>query len=407
MCSRQACATSAVVACVAVSLPWFFQTHAKENIVVHPSRCGSPPKIVCKPDPDIADLSEVGYAVLRAFLSPEETAELHDLYLKVRAGGIAMNEDQTRAAAFGDWYGGNLWSPVDQFPASVRLKLEALMETIQNKSRVRVDMLQHALWHAVEGGQFTPSENMHCDTDSYILAPNQYDYLHMQMPVIKPRVDEGNLRLIPSNAMQECAPPMLHKSVYTGCGGNWRQRRDLAMDNQTFRWPMFRSLPRDVQTVFVDDYNFGHRTYIDFSVDDISCSLHVGLGDLLIFRGDIVHKTDVFTASRVTFDARAAWGADKISLNSILNDGGLGKFRILSAHYYEPFASLYGLARAWGQDSITLRQAVQAGVPYGCVDGLGCGHQVVASWLATYYRGLFQFKLLRMTLEQKLFPRAR
>jgi len=126
--------------------------------------------------------------------------------------------------------------------------------------------------------------NWHQDHDTYYMWQNSYNFLNFWIPIVKPERDQSGICVIPFDVIM----PQISQSV---------QQRLIGRGSKKF--PL-----RGNKTIMRDD-SVGDYTVLDINIEDIKQTPSMAAGDLLLMRGDVIHKTQDSLTPRVAVSIRA------------------------------------------------------------------------------------------------------
>ncbi|MGH9238281.1 MAG: phytanoyl-CoA dioxygenase family protein [Vicinamibacterales bacterium] len=176
-----------------------------------------------------------------------------------------------------------------------------VLRSVTATTDLRVDLPRGGAYFAT-GAKRGVFFSWHQDHESFFETQNHYDYLNFYIPIVKPRVDKSNLCVVPFDVLQREFPKTYK---YTVRGGATRF-------GQLGRW----------QVSAHDDGCTVH--FMRGRLDLIAATPHLAAGDLLLMRGDVIHRTQDAETERVALSFRAAAG-DTIVRRSRLAAGGINK----------------------------------------------------------------------------------
>jgi hypothetical protein len=135
---------------------------------------------------------------------------------------------------------------------------------------------------------------------------NHRDYLNIWVPIIKPELDKSNLSIIPFDAIK-ARSASLHDRLAGGGATDF-------VTHKGRHW-------------LVDNMN-GRRFDIGFDLGELSVTPQLAAGDALIFRGDIVHRTQDVLTQRVAASFRIMRSASPVSRKRFVR-GSWRKYRMM------------------------------------------------------------------------------
>ena len=231
------------------------------------------------------DLETRGFVLIRSFLSEEEVR-------LCRADYAQQPVDPTNRN-----YG---LSPASQ-KAEERLldRVREMLALVRSRTNLRVDL-------PIGGSYFATGRGIkfswHQDHESFFAIQNHYDYLNFYIPIVKPRTDKSNLTIVPFDALERESPALFRKVVRGGAS------RFLPLGSR--------------EMIFLDDPGSVHVMKAD--LDRIAHTPLLDPGDLLLLRGDVIHRTQDAETERVALSFRAA-SSETLVRRSRLVAGGLYK----------------------------------------------------------------------------------
>ncbi len=128
----------------------------------------------------------------------------------------------------------------------------------------------------------------HQDHEPYYKWQNSYDSINLWAPIIKPQSDVSGIEIVPFDNLATKISEELLKGEFIGKGAK-----------------SFKSQP--TQTTVYDDED-GKTYTLDFSLSEVSESPRLSVGDVIVMRGDLLHKTQDTLTGRVAMSTRATNG---------------------------------------------------------------------------------------------------
>ena len=236
------------------------------------------------------------------------------------------------ARSFESFYRFKRASPAANAHAGERV--QEVLRLVRQQTDLRVDAPQH-IWYFSTGktdGTLTP---WHQDTDSFWQTQNHYDYLNFYIPVMKERPDKSNLMVVPFDVLEREIPKTYRKLVRSGSHHFSRVRNKLLAHS--------------------DDTGAWHVVQGDF--DRIAYTPHLAAGDLLLLRGDIVHRTQDAETERIAMSLRVS-NSQTIVKRWQLAHGGFSKVNIMTK-FPEVYQKMFLAFDAAGRDEMPLGELNQ------------------------------------------------
>ena len=191
-------------------------------------------------------------------------------------------------------------------------KLETLVKIIQENAIANVDSfdgpgIYFPNWKE-EATATNPEPSLqqfpwHQDHESYFLLQDHSNYFNFYIPMIKPVPEKSNLTIIPIDKLKERVP-----EIYEKLSGRGAVR--IVKDGE--------------QDVILDDDGGGIIARLDFDIADLEETPQLKAGDLLLLKGDILHKTQDASTQRVAVSFRLLNSQSIIQRAKLVN-GGLVK----------------------------------------------------------------------------------
>jgi len=185
-----------------------------------------------------------------------------------------------------------------------RGSIREVLGHVLTRTDIKADLYLGASYFATKRGIVF---NWHQDHESYFLTQNHYDYLNFYIPIMKPQRDKSNLCIVPFDVLERESPEMFRHVARSGaatCHAIGRR-----------------------QILVHDDSGSLHAGATTF--DGMAVTPQLEAGDLLLLRGDILHKTQDEDTSRVALSIRL--GCSKtVVRRAALADGGRAKARMMA-----------------------------------------------------------------------------
>jgi hypothetical protein len=264
---------------------------------------------------DWQQLTSNGYVLGRGFLSEGELASLRTEYASLSTTPAKNNNYDV---LFGSLH------TIEKFES----RFMALARSIQAATGIEADVPVAVVYFSTRKVNF---ENFHQDHESYYLFQDHSNYLNLWIPIIKPDPNASNLSVIPFDALRARAPELHAKLVGRGASTFVRQPG---------------------KTVVFDDEN-GTEHEVPLDLAELAITPALEAGDLLLMRGDLIHRTEDVTTERVAVSFRRAQSKTVIKKSTFAKGGP--KKRQMIANNPQLFG--YLATQLEGRDEITVGEA--------------------------------------------------
>jgi hypothetical protein len=170
----------------------------------------------------------------------------------------------------------------------------------------------------------------HQDHVSFFIFQQHLDYLNFYIPIIKADLERSNLSVIPFDALTAAAPDEISRLIGAGA---------------------CRFLPMTEGTTRVMDDEAGRTFTLPLNLDTLAVTPTLAPGDLLLLRGDVIHKTQEGATDRVAVSFRRV-GTQRILKKARLHQGGPTKLAMIAASraLYGPIQQCFARLR---RDEVT------------------------------------------------------
>lgn len=212
---------------------------------------------------NVQTINTKGYAVIKNFLTPEEAAHFYSQF-------NTINKEQYKFNA--------IYKTIitqHNIPSVVE-KLQVLMECINQQTDSNIDLIDRNL-------EFASSKllnfSWHQEHEAYHSLQSFKDFFRLWVPVYKTESGKSGMIMIPNDRFEEILPDV------------WR--------NRLYHKGATRFYSEGNKTKFVDDIT-DEEVMLDIDLHSIGEIPEVGVGDLILFRGDVVHMTQDNNTLRVS-----------------------------------------------------------------------------------------------------------
>jgi hypothetical protein len=251
---------------------------------------------------NLKKLDSIGYVYIPNFLSASELKLLRSEYQHskvVENKNYALVHSEIAKKILGK----KLKALIDQVTAETNLTINHLCPTIN----------------------YTDTKNLffdwHQDHESYYVYQQSQEHLNFYIPIIKPDVKLSGMQLVPMDKVVDyLVGPQVERIVNYGAT---------------------RFVPHSTYTHVIDEET-GKDFNIPVNINTIADTPEIGEGDLLLIRGDVIHKTQDNNTRRVAISIRAINGDAPVSLTK-LKSGCETKQRYLTqnSNYYDGIFQLF------------------------------------------------------------------
>lgn len=280
------------------------------------------PKPTCTP-PDqltLEDLETKGYTVIQKFLKEADCKYFYDIHKRITRGDenlpgvddvtdLIDNSDCPRIAGM----------DVFQLRPSLKKRLQKVVGEIHNRTNIRLksegggiaaDVFFLKTDHKKAwDNQKNVNYGWHQDLEPWWLFQEVYHYLNFYIVLAKEHPKKAGLSVVPFDTLRERSPQLYEHVVNKGASeySYLGKRRMQYLDKS-------------------DDRQYT----LPFTLDALECTPDLSPGDVLILRGDAIHRTQPHKSWRVTLSVRMHPHQPIISSEKLL-EGGRIKYQRMAA----------------------------------------------------------------------------
>jgi hypothetical protein len=267
------------------------------------------------------DLETRGFVVVRGFLTSDE---------------VQLLRDDHALLTLDDNLNFNSKTPSSDVITRITPRFDDVLRQVNEQTTVRADVYvpDTSVYFAV-GTKAGVKFPWHQDHESFYIVQNHFDYVNFYMPIIKPDPAKSNVSLIPFDVLKREAPRAHDFLVRNGAGhfhpvaGRW-----LATNDER-----------------------GGMRVINADLEQLACTPELAVGDLLLMRGDIIHRTQDTDTDRVALSWRAAGGSTVIR-RSRLAAGGVRKAQMMRRHT-TPYQKMFNAFDRANKDEMPLTELLE------------------------------------------------
>eukprot|EP00747_Dinoflagellata_sp_TGD_P186509 gnl/TRDRNA2_/TRDRNA2_43566_c0_seq1.p1 gnl/TRDRNA2_/TRDRNA2_43566_c0~~gnl/TRDRNA2_/TRDRNA2_43566_c0_seq1.p1 ORF type:complete len:414 (-),score=72.41 gnl/TRDRNA2_/TRDRNA2_43566_c0_seq1:58-1299(-) len=287
-----------------------------EDIKLLPLEAGSPDLCELNGDANMQDLDEKGYTVVHNFVTDEDRLKLLDLMDKLPEP--PFDGDGKGFKRF-DW--GLLWNVTPE----MGWRTIKLLGHIENETDIRI-MTDRQFGHEwLISPEFFVSDSTQSMDQTVVYPWHQdhgqwYDhgelhhYLNFYVMLEKPSRTEAGVSVVPFDLMKKRAPRMHELTIGEGASSF------LVDDSPGAKEGMLFMVNRENERRFTMNWN----------IDRIACTPALGSGDLLVFRGDVMHRTQPHKSKRKSLSMHTMITPPSSMTLSKLLTGGYHKYYFLA-----------------------------------------------------------------------------
>ena len=270
---------------------------------------------------DYNSLTTKGYLIIKSFLNADEIKLLTDDFTQGGVPGSGVLYGRMSNNCFLA-IGGKILNAIEQIKTQHVLDVDFIMP-VRNP------------WIADPrpAGEYISTERVvyrwHQDYETYYVLQQNYNSLNFYIPIIKPNPALSGLSIIPFDSLEQSVPEYIDKIKNQGA------TTYIPTDNITEVW----------------NGNEGYHYTLPFNIDSIAISPVLVPGDLLLLRGDVIHRTQDNQTIRTSVSIRATSGRSVINKDKIFSGGKLKKIKLAdNADYYAWLKTRFDLL---GKDEVT------------------------------------------------------
>jgi ectoine hydroxylase-related dioxygenase (phytanoyl-CoA dioxygenase family) len=206
---------------------------------------------------NLKELDIDGYTVLKNIITEPEIEKLYHAYLEI------SNKKREIVKSLNT--------------GILNAKIHDLMFAINTDTSLKLDVISFAVCYFDTAFY---SNNWHQDHESILCYKDAFNAINLWIPLVKPDEHKSGLDIIPFSKL---SPTDI--TYFKGFGA----RRLMSENNRTYA---------------LDDNNGGHRTNFSFDLTELSVSPAISVGDVLVMRGDTIHRSQDTNTHRIAISIR-------------------------------------------------------------------------------------------------------
>jgi hypothetical protein len=248
----------------------------------------------------LSDLDSRGYILIRGFLNADEIQRL------------SVGFEHARVGDNSNYHVRRLSVEMNQL---VSPKCKALCALIRKDTGIDVDTINDAIYFATFTDKRTltsPASGQqkfpwHQDHENFWQWQDNKNYLNFYIPVVKPILEKSNLGLMPFDSLRARNPELAERLVGHGASRVLKTWRGWVVRDDN------------------SDRNFGKLGFDPAEIEEIP---YLAPGDLLLMRGDLIHRSQDADTRRIAISVRMINGKVWVDRSRIVR-GGLVKSLML------------------------------------------------------------------------------
>jgi hypothetical protein len=188
-------------------------------------------------------------------------------------------------------------------------ELEPALREVRAATSLKVDLLTFLTFsHYIVTERTERTSHWHQDFDyDYQLTGDHTNYLNFYVPIRKPDVTRSNVSVIPFDALRSRSPQAA--GLLEGGGG----RRLIAQGGKT-------SVYGHYGDVLEEDAGEEPAFTLELDIDELAATPALASGDLLLMRGDVIHRTQDADTERMAASIRVTHSQKRIRRDRIARD---------------------------------------------------------------------------------------
>ncbi len=243
-------------------------------------------------------------------------------------------------------------APASAFPYGFKLvsrrvlprvwpRIEPALWAIRKATGLTLDLLNFlTMSHYIDTSRTERTSHLHQDFDlDYRLTRDHLNYLNFWIPIAKPDPERSNVTVIPFDALKARSEAAFERLV--GSGGH----RLLSKDGAT-------NVVGNYGEILEEGEEDATAFTLDFDIEELAVTPRLAAGDLLLMRGDLVHRTQDASTARTAASIRVTCSEKTIHCDRV-PDVSHGDGADPDARLY---ASLRRCFAATGRPTLTIRE---------------------------------------------------
>jgi ectoine hydroxylase-related dioxygenase (phytanoyl-CoA dioxygenase family) len=281
---------------------------------------------------DLSLLETQGFLVVPDFLNSKEVAVLKWGHDQLRSKN---NKDLESKHTFNEDFG-KMFAVPNAVASFIYPKIKTMSEQITASTDIKLNFFNkqcsgfYADLNFINGNNGNDSTLVwHQDQGAWTLHQQSYNYINFYIMVNKENPNITNLSVVPQNMLTDRIPTQINKIVRQGAQ---------------------RFFPKDKETLVKND-NTDEEYTLAFNIEEIAKSPNLLPGDVLLVRGDTIHRSQDNLSPRVAASFRVFQNTAILN-KQVLLSGGEEKQRYLKNNYTVISAILQAF-EYYGRDDIT------------------------------------------------------
>jgi hypothetical protein len=228
------------------------------------------------------ELETNGFVVLKGLVNPDDIPREVVEFIR----GAKTNID------------GTIW-PLPRFPQAAKLE-QSLDRTISEvAARLGISATSGGATSAIRVTEGRGGLKWHLDHFNYYYTHNAVDHLTCYLPIFKPVVSAANVAILPYTVLRRVDPVTYDRLKGRGAVDLVKMTDEPTLAGARKRVMNPRTLALGDWVVF-DNYRHGRRSFrLNFDPEEHRVVPQLEIGDFLMFRADVLHRTEDTRTERI------------------------------------------------------------------------------------------------------------
>ena len=298
-----------------------------------------------------SDMQTRGFVVLRNVISADLLA--------------AAEEDARAKGAKQSGMYGAMSLAASSVEKAFQARLQEALAQIRQNTDLQPTEFQPLSWYFARA-----TEQWHTDPPAYWAFQNFYQYLNFWIPIVKPRADRTGLSLVPMDVLAEKAPKVFEALYRRGAALFIPASIAAKGERAIIDHLDLRNEPTAEEKAALEAEQAAHPALVieiegrmrvvpmDVDILELAVTPDVVPGDMIIARGDVLHKGQDNETQRVALSIRAVDGSLQVRKSFFLGFSEHARLRLASPGH--PLGKkMLGAFAFYGRDVISASEVIK------------------------------------------------